>query len=57
MEATQNKKGITMVSINLKCSDGCMIVKKNPKNRNIFYGCTNYYSDIHECAKMISLMQ
>ena len=57
MEATQNKKGITMASINLKCSDGCMIVKKNPKNRNIFYGYSNYYSDIHECANMISLKQ
>lgn len=39
MEATQNKKGITMASINLKCSDGYMIVKKIPKTGI-------YFSDI-----------
>lgn len=38
-----------------KCKDGYMIVKMNPKNGNVFYGCTNYFSDENKCTNMISL--
>ena len=38
-----------------QCSDGYMIVKMNPKNGNVFYGCTNYFSDTNKCTNMISL--
>ena len=38
-----------------KCSDGYMIVKMNPKNQDVFYGCTNYFSDTNKCTNMISL--
>jgi DNA helicase-4 len=35
-----------------KCSDGYMIVKMNPKNENVFYGCTNYYNEANKCTYM-----
>ena len=38
-----------------KCSDGYMIVKMNPKNQDVFYGCTNYFSDTNKCTNMIPL--
>lgn len=38
-----------------KCSDGYMIVKTNPKNGDVFYGCTNYFSDTNKCTNMIPL--
>lgn len=37
-----------------KCADGYMIVKMNPKNGNVFYGCTNYFSE-NKCTNMITL--
>lgn len=38
-----------------KCSDGYMIVKKNSKNGDVFYGCTNYFRDGNPCKNMIPL--
>jgi DNA helicase-4 len=38
-----------------KCKDGYMIVKMNPKNGNVFYGCTNYFNDTGKCTNMVSL--
>lgn len=38
-----------------KCKDGYMIVKMNPKNGNVFYGCTNYYNEDVKCKNMIPL--
>lgn len=38
-----------------KCKDGFLIVRKNLKNGDIFYGCTNYYNDDHKCTNMIRL--
>ena len=38
-----------------KCQDGYLIVKMNPKNGNVFYGCTNYYNDEKKCGHMITL--
>lgn len=38
-----------------KCDDGYMIVKMNPLNGNVFYGCTNYKSDEDKCTNMIPL--
>lgn len=35
-----------------KCKDGYMIVKMNPKNGNVFYGCTNYFNDKNKCTNM-----
>lgn len=32
-----------------------MIVRMNPKNGDVFYGCTNYYSDHNKCKNMIPL--
>lgn len=37
-----------------KCQDGYLIVKMNPQNGNVFYGCTNYYND-KKCGHMITL--
>ena len=37
-----------------KCKDGYLIVKMNPKNQNVFYGCTNYYTEQH-CKNMIPI--
>ena len=31
-----------------------MIVKMNPKNGNVFYGCTNYFNE-NKCTNMITL--
>jgi len=38
-----------------KCSNGYMIVKMNPLNGNVFYGCTNYFNETNVCKNMISL--
>lgn len=38
-----------------KCKDGYMIVKMNPKNGNVFYGCTNYFNENGKCTNMIAL--
>lgn len=38
-----------------KCEDGYLIVKKNPKNGDVFYGCTNYHSEEHKCRYMYPL--
>lgn len=38
-----------------KCKDGYLIVKMNPKNGNVFYGCTNYYNNERKCTNMIPL--
>ena len=38
-----------------QCKDGYMIVKMNPKNGNVFYGCTNYFNDDHKCTNMKAL--
>ena len=38
-----------------KCDDGFLIVKMNPKNGNVFYGCTNYFSDKNPCGHMVTL--
>ena len=38
-----------------KCKDGYLIVKMNPKNGNVFYGCTNYYNSERKCTNMITL--
>ena len=38
-----------------KCKDGYMIVKMNPKNGNVFYGCTNYFNEGEKCNNMIAL--
>lgn len=38
-----------------KCKDGYLIVKMNPKNGNVFYGCTNYYNNERKCTNMITL--
>ena len=38
-----------------QCTDGYMIVKMNPKNGNVFYGCTNYFSDVNKCTNMLTL--
>ena len=35
-----------------KCSDGYMIVKMNPKNGNVFFGCTNYRNKDNPCGNM-----
>lgn len=38
-----------------KCKDGYLIVRMNPKNGNVFYGCTNYYNNERKCTNMIPL--
>ncbi|MGE5417449.1 MAG: UvrD-helicase domain-containing protein [Acidobacteriota bacterium] len=38
-----------------KCSDGYMIVKRNPSNGDVFFGCTNYYNEDMRCTNMISI--
>ena len=38
-----------------KCKDGYMIVKQNPKNGDVFYGCTNYFKEEEKCTNMIPL--
>ncbi len=37
------------------CGDGYLIVKMNPKNGNVFYGCTNYFNEERRCTNMQSL--
>lgn len=41
----------------VKCSDGymIMIVKKNPKNGDVFYGCTNYSNKDSVCKNMLRI--
>jgi DNA helicase-4 len=38
-----------------KCPDGFMIVKKNRKNEDRFYGCTNYSAKGVECKNMAKI--
>ena len=38
-----------------KCADGYLIVRKNPKNGDVFYGCTNYHNEEKQCTNMIPL--
>ncbi len=38
-----------------KCSDGYMIVKKNPKTGDYFYGCTNFTNTDEPCGCMLSI--
>ena len=38
-----------------KCADGYLIVRKNPKNGSVFYGCTNYHNEDEKCTYMIPL--
>ena len=38
-----------------QCKDGYLIVKVNPKNQSVFYGCTNYYRDTEKCGYMRTL--
>lgn len=38
-----------------QCKDGYLIVKVNPKNHSVFYGCTNYYRDTEKCGYMRAL--
>ena len=38
-----------------KCADGYMIVKMNPRNGNVFYGCTNYRNQEHPCTHMLAI--
>ena len=38
-----------------KCADGYLIVRKNPKNGSVFYGCTNYHNEDKKCTYMIPL--
>lgn len=38
-----------------RCADGYMVVRMNPKNGDVFYGCTNYYSDKRKCTHMVTL--
>lgn len=40
-----------------KCADGYLIVKKNPKNGEVFYGCTNYYNEKKQCKNTVPLEQ
>ena len=40
-----------------KCADGYLIVKKNPKTNEIFYGCTNYYNEKKQCKNTVPLEQ
>ena len=35
--------------------DGYLIVKMNPKNGNVFYGCTNFFNEDVKCQYMKSL--
>ena len=34
------------------CEDGYMIVKMNKKNKDVFYGCTNYRRENNKCKNM-----
>lgn len=39
----------------VKCpryADGYLIVKKNPRNGDVFYGCTNYFNEKEKCTYM-----
>ena len=38
-----------------KCADGYLIVRKNLKNGDVFYGCTNYHNEKKRCTNMIPL--
>ncbi len=40
-----------------QCRDGYLIVKKNPKNGSVFYGCTNYFNAENQCRYMLPLEQ
>ena len=38
-----------------KCKDGYLIVRVNPKDGDVFYGCTNYHDPDVKCKRMIPL--
>ncbi|KAF5055279.1 ATP-dependent DNA helicase Rep [anaerobic digester metagenome] len=38
-----------------KCPDGYMIVKRNSKNNDVFYGCTNFFNKDRVCKNMIPI--
>lgn len=38
-----------------KCKDGYLIVRVNPKDGDVFYGCTNYHNPDVKCKRMIPL--
>ena len=38
-----------------ECADGYLIVRKNLKSGDIFYGCTNYYNEKKQCTNTIPL--
>lgn len=38
-----------------RCQDGYLIVRKNVKNGDIFYGVTNSYNEEQKCKIMIKL--
>lgn len=38
-----------------KCSDGYMIVKRNPESGHAFYGCTNYFNDEEKCNNRMNI--
>ncbi len=35
-----------------KCRDGYLIIKKNVRNGDIFYGCTNFHNEDNKCTYM-----
>ena len=38
-----------------QCTDGYMIVKRNSKNNDVFYGCTNFFNKDRVCKNMIPI--
>ena len=38
-----------------RCKDGYLIVRVNPKDGDVFYGCTNYHNPDVKCKRMIPL--
>jgi hypothetical protein len=32
-----------------------LIVKMNPKNGNVFYGCTSFFNEEQKCGHMVPL--
>lgn len=38
-----------------KCADGYLIVRKNQKSGDVFYGCTNYYNEKKKCTNTVPL--
>ena len=38
-----------------RCKDGYLIVRVNPKDGDVFYGCTNYHNPDVKCKRMVPL--